>query len=336
MTRTVQAFDSFQAFIDAAERGPSRMRENTRRSRGTDRQEFTWTATYQEAVDLARHGWPDGTARARVLTDAVVDKVSAILYREDWQPSHEGGRGDVDPERYAAGDPECVLAPVIVEDLSPRRAVHIVVNGNALGDVSASSMALRGAAAAALAELLVLAGYQVKVTLCGTSAGFKEHADWIHEVRVTVKDYQEHLDLARLTYAVGHPSTFRRHVFSLREQQSAEFRQAFKVGTGYGRTCDAPSDRGDIYIGGLAGLWSAERVASWIIQTLREQGVAIATPPPPPPPSPPPTPVGPPPPPPPPLSDKERREQEARWAAIEKRWAREDRERARMGEGGAA
>lgn len=269
---------SFQAFIDQAANGASEASRRTSRESG-DRGGWFGDGidSYDKAVTLAREGWPEGTARARVLTEATVDKLATVLRRDEWVYDVEAGRGDVDMARFIIGDPECVLAPVTVEELAPKRAVHIVVSGSASCGVSTEAIILRGAAVAALAELLTLAGYRVKLSLSHVCSASGDK----HETRVTVKDFGEHLDLARMVYAVAHPSTLRRHMFSIEEQEPEHIRSRFGFnGGGYGIPDDCPPDaRGDIYLGSMlytsASDWTPEKTAAWVLANLRAQGVKV-------------------------------------------------------------
>jgi len=280
--KTLVDFPTFQSYVDAAEHGQTDMGDGERASRRVGDVRWSGTNDFPAAVRLARLGWPEGTAKARVLTEAALDRLASVILRDDWQHCPEGGRGELDVERYLAGDPECIIAPTVIEETTVNRAVHIVASGAASAGVDAEAIIARGAAVAALTELLTLAGYHVKVTLStavkGSGWGGGDSSDF--ESRCTIKEYTESLDLARLVFAVAHPSTLRRHHFSLHEQQTPGIRRATGCPDGYGVPTDCPTEKqGDIYLGrmlhGERNWNDVPTTLRWCLDQLRAQGVRV-------------------------------------------------------------
>jgi hypothetical protein len=89
-----------------------------------------------------------------------------------------------------------------------------------------------------------------------------------------LKSADQDLDLARLMFAIAHPSMFRRLCFSMQEQHPDNYHD------GYGSPYDLAEEyRGDIHLpcmGWGDDQWSdTEYAKAWIVKNLNEQGVKV-------------------------------------------------------------
>lgn len=245
----------------------------------------TWygTGTFDAALKLARVGWPEGETLARAYSLALVDRVSNLIERPEYVYDVEGD--GVDIGRYVEGEPECWLRQETRIVHGPgRRLYRIVLNVAALCTVSSDVLRARGATTAALAELLELAGHGVAIELVDVSQAFSAADRAVF--RVPLKAADQPMDLSRLIYAMAHESCLRRLAFSIMEAFPAKLAKALEVkgGGSYGKPGPLRADErehGDIYIDAgtvPSEVWSdPQRAVAWVISTLREQGVSVAS-----------------------------------------------------------
>ena len=66
--------------------------------------------TLGEAVDLARHGWPEGWQRMKALRDAIFARMASQVHRDVIQFRIAGGAVNV--ARFLSGRPDCFMARV--------------------------------------------------------------------------------------------------------------------------------------------------------------------------------------------------------------------------------
>ena len=150
-------YPSFGAFVADAATGPDH---------GRGAASWAGCSTLGEAVDLARHGWPEGWQRMKALRDAIFARMASQVHRDQMQFRIAGGAVNV--ARFLSGRPDCFAARVRsnqVKDLRSRKVLRMVVNVGARGSVSADTFFARGAAAVTLIEALERAGVRVQVDM---------------------------------------------------------------------------------------------------------------------------------------------------------------------------
>lgn len=153
------AYDSWSAFIDHAEHGKATVSKPRSHREVWEEMPLSWYggASRPVAFSLARDGWPEGEDYIKPLTLALVDKVSSLIERPVYIYDVEGH--GIDVARYVDGEPECWLRQdVRITEGPGRRIVRIVANGFASCGIEPDVIRAKGAAVAALAELLELAG----------------------------------------------------------------------------------------------------------------------------------------------------------------------------------
>ena len=246
---------------------------------------FRGTNTFDEAFDLAYNGWTAGQNEALKFSHPIIEKMVNYIERPDIVYDVEGNTLDIG--RYCSDDPECWIKfeNEIVEVPSQPRLIRIVFNIAASCGISKEIMTAKGAAVAALIELLEFAGNRVEVILlpfCGSEVFTNNPADWFNSV--LVKAFDQPLDLARLIFAIAHPSSFRRLGFSLIENATPAVQESYRFC--YGFPADISAEvlteyglKADLYFASSAygqPQWGNEQsVKEWIFKTLRAQGVQI-------------------------------------------------------------
>ncbi|HEY6009044.1 MAG TPA: hypothetical protein VIU40_12035, partial [Geobacteraceae bacterium] len=182
----------------------------------------------------------------------------------------------VDVSRYLEGEPECWYDydEEIVEGFS-RNILRVVYNCSASAGIAPRTLMAKGAAVAALVALMEYSGRGVQLDIADCFVGGATT-----EFYVTVKRADEDLDVLTIAYAIAHPATARRLMFSVAEQLPSDIRKKLGITPegSYGYPGEV-HDQGDVYIGGsVTGdvRWKDELSAmKWVIRTLKEQGIAL-------------------------------------------------------------
>ena len=197
-------FASFTEFVNDAATGPDYQRQAG----------WPGCATLGEAVDLARHGWPEGWQRMKALRDAIFAKMASQIHRDVVQFRIAGGAVSV--ARFLSGRPDCFMARVRsnqFKDLRSRKVLHMVVNVGARASVSPDVFFARGAAAVTLIEALERAGIRVQVDMLSVATNGARR-----EVRIAcrLKEAGEIIQLDKLAFCLAHPALHRKLNFALR------------------------------------------------------------------------------------------------------------------------
>ncbi len=261
-------FDNWYDYMELAEKGETTMTGRSSR-KGDD---YGWAgAGWDEAINLGRNGWKDGTAQ---LNDHV-KSFSNIL------PTHRiktetvmdiTGPGVLDFGRWATGHPEAwmVEQQSRVEDPSTGRIVRIVFNISASSGVSTREMMDKGATIVGLIDLLEKSGKRVELDLvhgtCPRSTSIR--------AKVRVKESDAPLDIERIAFAIAHPASFRRIAFSIWEQAPAEARRACNIPGGYGQ-CEDWAEPDALYVpsSDMFNFRDDARRVAWVKEQLAAQGV---------------------------------------------------------------
>lgn len=245
-----------------------------RASRTTD-SSFAGTRSYAEAADLARNGWPEGAERIERLAARMRERIGRQLAEiETPALDHDVAGFMPDVGAYLAGEPDAMLT--WEPRVEPKPTVSILVHTGMLAMTSLAAYERRGAAAAALVDLLESSGVRCEVVGFHAvgATGALEHSAW----SVTIKRPDMPLDLDRLAFLLAHPSSHRRINFGVREQTIEE--AGDWPAHGYGHTEDlfAEEQDGHIYIGALsygAAFGSDAEADEWILEQLRGQGIEV-------------------------------------------------------------
>lgn len=246
MTNHIQDFASFADLLEfATADGPAWAA--SRESRKTDREtrEFTGTASFDEAVRLARYGWKDGLSRLSSAMDVIANSAS-----HDPLPlvsMDVAGAYPLVPVAVA-GDPLNMVHLAPSED-RVRPVLRIAYNTGALARYAAHEMTNAGAAFLSIVAGLEANGFRVEVTMCPTSQG---HGGKITKTmaRTVIKRADESLELDRLAFCLLHASCHRRINFS-RIERHPELCEGWS--STYGSTCDpddADIEPGQAYVAG--------------------------------------------------------------------------------------
>ena len=243
------------------------------------------TDSLDEARGLMRTGWAEGRERINELTRSLRERIErshGVAQRPVLMAAPVGFMPNV-PGAVANIVPASMLRWEGV-DSDQARIVKLTINLSVSANVSTKTIENRGAAAAALVELLELTGTRVEVVVaCGIANHPAKDKQGIKGALQTIiiKQADVPMDTDRLAFHVMHPSSFRRIMFRLLENNPAPGAQeAARTRLNYGWPEPIPSDDpqyGDIHIGELhSGQFKNEAAAmEWVMAHLKEQGVTF-------------------------------------------------------------
>lgn len=210
---------------------------------GSDR--FNGGCSFRRALDLARHGWPEGAQRAR----AILDRISAPQITDTHSATYHDVSGSyVDVGEYVQGVPECMVN--FREDARPALFAHIVVSASYNGAFQPESAMNRGIAIAAVIDALESRSIRCDVDVIDPTQGRRYDSKTgrydVSYVHLPVKRAADPLNLDTLVFAVAHPAYLRRLMFAVMETRGAEYRRDYNVGAGYGQAAPLPAVEGAI------------------------------------------------------------------------------------------
>lgn len=176
------------------------------------------SAGYDASVKMAQYGWIEGAQKSQATLKPM--RPTTPVTKNALRVS--GSRVKV--SKYVTGNPRCMINRKTVQQTAT--VLTLIVPVNALGNVSAQYMANFGLGIAHYIAQLQKAGTRVEVW--GALNSQVDEEMLTHTF--VIKRASQPLDLAVLSFAVGHPAMFRRLGFALRE------RSTVRENSNYGRT----------------------------------------------------------------------------------------------------
>ena len=202
-------YDSLGAAIDAAAAdGPANWKARSSRTEGQHR--WYGTDSFESAVRLARHGWPQGRdrlARASGLAIAAAGHGKAPAYSLDVAGAYPI------PALAAAGAPDCMFAPAPVEN-RVRPIARLVISGSVSSFMKRDWLDNYGAALVAFIDGLESEDIRTELTLAFVQSAGRYRG--LHKIRI--KESHDPLELDRLAFTLANTAFYRRVFFSLMER----------------------------------------------------------------------------------------------------------------------
>lgn len=278
-------FDNFVDFLAVAEKGqPLSVYTQSHKHEADD--DWDFNQGWDGSLKLAHEGWPEGRHMVEELSFIVVETVIKSTEDVFQEKMHGDVAGSlVDVPKYLAGLPESMISfdPVY----SPNKIIRIGVSTAFTWDMDAATIARRGAAIAALVDVLEMQRVRVEVVAqARVEAGYMttKHnvaSEWF----VYVKRANSPLQMDQLAFTLAHPAMLRRIGFAVMENTLPTEWQSSIQGDGYGRLVDSNEGdelRGDVYIPAAIDKddpkWATkESTALWIKDILMEQDIEIVS-----------------------------------------------------------
>src|SRR3990167_7140738 len=175
---------------------------------------FSHTDTLDEAIQLARRGWPGGNEIIKRMTAEIMDRLKGKIPVPE--PRFQTHGSHLSISKVIAGNPKPFVRLV---DTGIRREAHVPKIANVVINIAASqaikgdALILRGAAAIVLVNVLERHRMRCSIDLVATITNtLRPDGDKL-ELRLRVKHDGEHISLDKLAYFLGHPSALRRLMF---------------------------------------------------------------------------------------------------------------------------
>lgn len=219
-------FDSLGEFGGWIKNTPSVWGANYNTSRNYDGgAAWDLNTGYERSVEMARNGWIEGAQRAQGALAAF----APMSPRPDTRTDVYGFRPHV--PRFCAGAPDSMIRHTDIAETGAGRVLTLAVGLDASAYTNASHMANFGVAVAQYVNQLETNG--TRVELIGVLVGHFKSSGWRCVQTITVKNADQPLDLAVVTFAIGHPAMLRRIGFAAIE------RMPCPPDHGYGSAVDA-------------------------------------------------------------------------------------------------
>lgn len=200
-------YDNLGAFVADAQRDPINLNPSSRDTSGAFGEEWHGTKTFEEAVNLAIHGWPDGR---KLLMNAMAEAQSAPAFTPSLVMDVAGAYPIA--ALAAAGDPCSMVDLQPVED-RVRPVVRLVIQRGGSSAYDPHEFLNYGAAVLSYIEGLEAASFRVEIEVAFAA----KIGDIDHYLSVIAKRAEEPIEMDRLAYVLTHPAFFRRIAFAVKE-----------------------------------------------------------------------------------------------------------------------
>lgn len=267
----IHQFDSMTSFLDYVE-PPATHRSylSSRQGAGS----FEGGATWNETVTMAREGWREMHGFADGIVGQLESRIAQSV-QTMWTQELGVTGTQLDYDRFMADDPECVYDWTLAEDSGHNPVVRILISTGARAPVDSRAIKHRGAAVAAMVELIGLSGRTVEIWGESTATS----GDLTHTTLVKIKDSASNLDLDQLMFALAHPGYHRRLVFSCREHETGSWGDSFGYGGSiepqHAGRVDATLTIETIKPGQNYIFSTVDGTVEWTLNQLRQLGIII-------------------------------------------------------------
>lgn len=206
---------------------------SSRTAPSKDNNQLKWygTKTFEDMLSLINRGWPEGMEKVKDLTIKYRNLFSQFFPTQDYQQNMETCiTGEVvDIDKYLSGEPENMMHFVqnnedVTNLVNGGKLQRIIVNCCCNCHIEAKTVYTRNALICALINAMELYGFRVEVSAAFSYTGSSYNLGEQHRQQffIMVKPFDGDLNLDRITLALAHPSTQRRLIFSLMEEESGD------------------------------------------------------------------------------------------------------------------
>ena len=201
--------------------------------------DFANVGSFDEALNLAKHGWSEQLPAAMAIAESAIEMASKEHMTDTFNPVWDVSGAEVDVARYLSGEPECMIDFPLSKTSKQGRVITLVASLSTSAAVEADTMIRRGQVIVALALALSRLGHSVEIWAdCSTS----RHSVTACE-RVLIKGVNDEIDAAQLMFALAHPAMLRCLAFGAKDGFPDEWGKELGY-SGYGRP--APRTKADI------------------------------------------------------------------------------------------
>jgi hypothetical protein len=180
--------------------------------------------TFEQALDLARNGWPAGAVAATKARDSIMASMPQALRLRAY--STAGASPNV--SRFLAGNP-LNMRTFTRQDSTRQPTVTLLIPMCAPATVDVAKYAMQSACAAALIDMLEDRNFRCEAFAYDFS--ISRDRTFAAETMIRIKESSSALDINALAFAAGHPGLGRR----LELAYAASAPEQRRLGEGYGR-----------------------------------------------------------------------------------------------------
>jgi len=172
---------------------------------------WTGSDSFEHALEILENGFPEGVKKMKKELDNI-EQAQAPLINQVFDVS--GDEPSID--RFLSNDPENMISYDYIKQ-DGQKFVKVFYSYSYSYKKKPTQIIKRGARILSNIDNLENNGYRVKLVAYSSSnkkAGKKLNKEYFE---VTIKDYQDHIELDRLAFIMAHPSMLRRFGFRLTE-----------------------------------------------------------------------------------------------------------------------
>jgi hypothetical protein len=212
-------FESLGEMLRFADTTPPTWESRSSRSKGGD---WNGSKDWNEALDFAAHGWPEGRAK---MGKALAAAAAASSFDSYPAMALDVAGAYPMPHLAAAGEPFCMVTPAPISERN-RPVLRLCIAGAVSSMVNGGEIVNYGAALLTVIDALEAADYRVELSLC---FALRSHSQTEASFTVTVKQAQEPLELDRLAFVLASPAMWRRLGFAIIETLPQDFESGYGV-----------------------------------------------------------------------------------------------------------
>lgn len=216
----------FDSLADITERAASQTNADFKSHRYDP--EYNVTRTFDDAIELARHGWHDARERVDGHLEPLREALGALL-DVTTERAHDIIGYEPDIDRYLAGEMECMYEDFFVEAPKDGKVFRLLVDVSMTWDNRPEDVLKRGAVLCALVEAYTLLGLQLEIWCEGTWTNHERNG--YATILTQINSAGDPADIDAMMFALGHPDYNRRLQWAVGEQD-----RVFSTKFGYGGT----------------------------------------------------------------------------------------------------
>lgn len=188
-------------------------------SRRTGSTQQLGTASFDEAVQLIRRGWPEGAQRMHALLGPAQDAWGRLAQELQRRDTVFDVTGEVlYPDRFAAGDPACFERTITMDPEGLPDFVTLVSDLSEAHACSDADLVLHAASLVGTCDLLVLLGRGAYLRCGGGLVHVPPHGDDRLEIELLLHQAGQIPDRHAIVTCVAQRSVMQRLVASVAEQ----------------------------------------------------------------------------------------------------------------------
>lgn len=202
--------------------------------------DVTLTYNFDEAMDLARYGWPEGLEKIKNLEKMPYFDNPTLQQTYNIQTQYDIAGNSIDIGRHLSGDPCCMRRiHFSKQSVLPTRIQKVFIVGTFHGYINTNDVIQHGYNVYQVINAMEMANIQTEITLCFPVCQLEVYSEiysCFYETYIKLKDSTDIISPEKLLFCVAHPAMLRRLVWSEQEKNPRSVRKffGFESSNGYG------------------------------------------------------------------------------------------------------